>query len=131
LPEHIHCIWTLPQDDHDFSTRWRLLKSFFSRHCEHKHHELKPSQIEKKEQAIWQRRFWEHYIRDEKDFINHVEYIHYNPVKHGLVKAPKDWKYSSLRNPEYTGHQFRFELDTDSGSDWTVNPILTGQQIRF
>jgi putative transposase len=96
LPDHIHCIWTLPQDDHDFSTRWRLLKSFFSRHCEHRHHELKPSQISKKEQAIWQPRYWEHFIRDERDFISHVEYIHYNPVKHGLVQAPKDWEYSSF-----------------------------------
>jgi putative transposase len=96
LPEHIHCIWTLPQDDHDFSTRWRLIKSFLSRHCEHRRQELKASQIRKKEQAIWQPRFWEHFIRDEKDFISHVEYIHYNPVKHGLVQAPKDWKYSSF-----------------------------------
>jgi putative transposase len=96
LPEHIHCIWTLPQDDHDFSTRWRLIKSFFSRNCEHQHKELKSSQIRKKEQGIWQPRFWEHFIRDEKDFISHVEYIHYNPVKQGLVKAPKDWKYSSF-----------------------------------
>jgi putative transposase len=96
LPEHIHCIWTLPQDDHDFSTRWRLIKNYFSLNCEHRHHELKSSQIRKKEQAIWQPRFWEHFIRDEKDFINHVEYIHYNPVKHGLVQALKDWKYSSF-----------------------------------
>jgi putative transposase len=96
LPEHIHCIWTLPRDDHDFSTRWRLIKSFFSRHCKHRHYELKTSQIRKKEQAIWQPRFWEHFIRDEKDFINHVEYIHYNPVKHGLSQAPKDWEYSSF-----------------------------------
>jgi putative transposase len=96
LPEHLHCIWTLPQGDHDFSTRWRLIKSFFSRYCEHGHHELKASQIRKKAQAIWQPRFWEHFIRDEKDFTSHVEYIHYNPVKHGLVKAPKDWEYSSF-----------------------------------
>jgi putative transposase len=95
-PEHIHYIWTLPQDDHDFSTRWRLIKSFFSRHYERCRHELKASQIRKKEQAIWQPRFWEHFIRDEKDFISHVEYIHYNPVKHGLVQAPKDWEYSSF-----------------------------------
>jgi putative transposase len=96
LPEHIHCIWTLPKDDHDFSTRWRLIKGFFSRHYEYRDDEFKASQIRKKEQAIWQPRFWEHFIRDEKDFINHVEYIHYNPVKHGLAKAPRDWEYSSF-----------------------------------
>ena len=96
LPEHLHCIWTMPQDDHDFSKRWRLIKSYFSRHCTHGHKEQNETRIRKKEQTIWQRRFWEHFIRDEKDFISHVEYIHYNPVRHGFVQAPKDWKYSSF-----------------------------------
>jgi putative transposase len=91
LPDHLHCIWTLPQGDSNFSTRWRLIKSYFSRKCDTLLPEnLSISQQKKQERAIWQRRFWEHLIRDEVDFKNHVEYIHYNPVKHGLVQAPKD-----------------------------------------
>ncbi|MBR8839295.1 MAG: transposase [Stigonema ocellatum SAG 48.90 = DSM 106950] len=97
LPEHLHCIWTLPSGDWDFSTRWRLIKSYFSRLCAPQFPEkFSTSRQNKKEKSIWQRRFWEHCIRDEKDFTAHVEYIHYNPVKHGLVKSPKDWEYSSF-----------------------------------
>ena len=107
LPDHLHCIWTLPPGDHDFSTRWRLVKSYFTRNCargfKHRHCE---SRKKKKEQAIWQRRFWEHLIRDDKDMLTHVEYIYYNPVKHGLVTAPEAWEYSSfhryVRNGIYT-----------------------------
>ncbi|MEB3279644.1 MAG: transposase [Lyngbya sp.] len=97
LPDHLHCIWTLPENDHDFSTRWRLIKSEFSRRC-HCKYKQQPSlsRQRKNEQAIWQRRFWEHYIRDEKDLMQHIDYIHYNPVKHGLVHAPKNWEYSSF-----------------------------------
>ena len=97
LPDHLHSIWTLPDDDHNFSMRWRLIKSYFSRHCQSMYQgdvsTLRPG---KQERAFWQRRFWEHMIRDNQDFINHVEYIHYNPVKHGLVTSPKDWQYSSF-----------------------------------
>ena len=82
LPDHVHCIWTLPEDDADFMTRWRLIKTWFS-----KHSDLKP---------IWQQRYWEHVLRDERDFANHVDYIHYNPVKHGLVGKVIDWPYSSF-----------------------------------
>ena len=97
LPDHLHCIWTLPPEDCDFSTRWRLIKSYFSRQCDTLSQEaISAARQRKKERAIWQRRCWEHLIRDEVDFKNHVEYIHYNPVKHGLVKAPKDWEYSSF-----------------------------------
>ncbi|MEH1794929.1 MULTISPECIES: REP-associated tyrosine transposase [unclassified Nostoc] len=97
LPDHLHCIWTLPQGDCNFSTRWRLIKSYFSRQCiTLSQKNLSTSRQNKKERGIWQRRFWEHLIRDEVDFKNHLEYIHYNPVKHGLVKAPKDWEYSSF-----------------------------------
>ena len=95
LPDHLHCIWTLPDDDHDFSTRWRLIKSYFTRHCDPECRGSRSASRQKKqEQAVWQRRFWEHQIRDERDFTQHVEYIHYNPVKHGLAKAPRDWPYS-------------------------------------
>jgi len=105
LPEHFHCIWTLPQDDADFSTRWRLIKSNFSRKASHvgwveernpTGQAISASRLKKNEKAVWQRRFWEHLIRDEQDLKHHVEYIHYNPVKHGYVKAPKDWNFSSF-----------------------------------
>ncbi|MEA5534081.1 REP-associated tyrosine transposase [Crocosphaera sp. XPORK-15E] len=97
LPDHLHSIWTLPDNDADFSTRWRLIKSYFSRHCHASHQgKMTLSRQQKGEKAIWQRRFWEHQIRDDQDFINHLEYIHYNPVHHGLVFAPKDWQYSSF-----------------------------------
>ncbi len=106
LPEHLHCLWTLPENDADFSTRWRLIKSYFSRKCQVDYQgKMTLSRKKKGEKAIWQRRFWEHQIRDDRDFINHVEYIHYNPVHHQLVKAPKDWQYSSfhryVQNQDY------------------------------
>lgn len=97
LPDHLHCIWTLPQNDDNFSIRWQLIKGYFSRSlprdCDGV---MSESRWRKRERAVWQRRFWEHCIRDEADWVNHVEYIHYNPVKHGLVKAPRDWPYSSF-----------------------------------
>lgn len=95
LPDHIHCIWTLPAGDSDFSTRWMLIKSHFTRQCAQARTQIASRSL-KREQCIWQRRFWEHQIRDEQDYIRHIEYIHYNPVKHGLVPAPKDWQYSSF-----------------------------------
>jgi putative transposase len=107
LPDHLHCIWTLPRQDADFSMRWRLIKSYFSRNFGQKVvgwvEERNPtkrayiaSRQKKNEKQIWQRRFWEHLIRNQKDFNQHIEYIHYNPVKHGLVNAPVDWAYSSF-----------------------------------
>ena len=105
LPDHIHCIWTLPQDDSDFSTRWRLVKEYFSRRCDdHIRDVVSDSRRNKKEQAIWHRRFWEHAIRDDEDYNRHVDYIHYNPVKHALVKAPKDWLYSSFHQYVRSGY---------------------------
>jgi putative transposase len=97
LPDHLHSIWTLPEGDADFSTRWRLIKSTFTRACGEAYRDVVSSSRRRKgEQAVWQRRFWEHQIRDKRDLIQHVEYIHYNPVKHGLVEAPRDWGYSSF-----------------------------------
>ena len=99
LPDHLHCIWTLPQNDRDFSKRWRLVKSYFTRKCNQKYKQtVGKARKHKKERAVWQRRFWEHLIRDEEDMIKHVEYIHYNPVKHGLVNAPIHWEYSSFHH---------------------------------
>ena len=98
LPDHIHTIWTLPEDDADFSMRWRLIKEAFTKPFVRAHQpiERNASRHAKGEQALWQRRFWEHLIRDEADFTAHADYIHYNPVRHGLVKAARDWPYSSF-----------------------------------
>ena len=97
LPEHLHCLWTLPAGDADFSTRWRLIKSYFSRYCAAPvQGQVSRSRSRKQEKAVWQRRFWEHEVRDETDYIQHVEYIHYNPVKHNLVSAPIAWEHSSF-----------------------------------
>ena len=97
LPDHIHCIWTLPEGDQDYSTRWRLIKTGFTKQCDTSIIQSpNHTRTRKKQQAIWQHRFWEHMIRNEQDYQHHVEYIHYNPVKHGLVKQASDWPYSSL-----------------------------------
>jgi putative transposase len=95
LPDHFHCIWTLPESD--YSTRWRLIKSYFTRSCyQDNKHVSSLSRKNKHEQCIWQRRFWEHTITTEADFENHVDYIHYNPVKHGYAASPSDWLHSSI-----------------------------------
>ena len=98
LPDHLHAIWTLPKNDKDFSTRWMLIKSGFSRRLP-TGERRNQSRAGKGERGIWQRRFWEHLIRDEMDYARHVDYVHYNPVKHGCVTSPVDWPQSSI-------HQF-------------------------
>ena len=95
LPDHLHCIWTLPTDDADFSTRWRLIKSAFARAIE-PGERLSERRVHKNERGIWQRRFWEHVIRDDEDFAVHMDYIHYNPVKHGWAQQVAKWPYSSF-----------------------------------
>lgn len=98
LPDHLHCIWILPEGDSDFSTRWRLIKSDFTRgYLSVSAGEISDSRRMKKERGIWQRRFWEHTIRDEADLNTHRDYIHYNPVKHGLADSPADWEHSSFK----------------------------------
>jgi putative transposase len=93
LPDHMHFIWTLPPESSDYSTRWRLIKCHFTRNwCTKDSVSKNASRVKKGEKDVWQRRFWEHLIRDELDLSRHVEYIHYNPVKHGLVNSPADWK---------------------------------------
>lgn len=94
LPDHLHCIWRLPLGDRDYATRWRLIKSRFSRGLPPGH--LRQSHIRRQECGIWQRRFWEHHIRDEADYQAHLRYCCFNPVKHGLVERPEDWDYSSI-----------------------------------
>jgi putative transposase len=98
LPDHIHTVWTLPESDADFSMRWRLIKEAFTKPFVRQHLASEPSTSRraKGEQAVWQRRFWEHVIRDEADYAAHVDYIHYNPVRHGLASAAGDWPHSSF-----------------------------------
>src|SRR5947209_9949523 len=95
LPDHLHAIWTLPEGDADFALRWRLIKSAFSRGLP-RGERLSKSRSSKSERGIWQRRYWEHTLRDKSDFEHHVDYIHFNPVKHGYVSRVKDWPYSSF-----------------------------------
>jgi putative transposase len=95
LPEHLHAIWRLPPGDTDFPMRWSLIKAGFSRRME-KAERIGASHGTKRERGIWQRRYWEHQIRDDADLARHVDYIHYNPVKHGWVKRPVDWPHSTL-----------------------------------
>ncbi|MGX9351050.1 REP-associated tyrosine transposase [Shimia sp. W99] len=96
LPDHLHCIWRLPAGDRDFSTRWRLIKSRFSRGLPAG--PRRPSHVTRNERGLWQRRFWEHHIRDRADLSAHLTYCWWNPVKHRLVQAPEDWPHSSVHS---------------------------------
>ncbi|MCW5699448.1 MAG: transposase [Rhodospirillales bacterium] len=96
LPEHLHAVWTLPEGDDDFSTRWRLIKTYFVRGLPPTEKRSRVRQ-RKGERGIWQRRFWEHTIRDDADFAAHMDYVHFNPVKHGLVATPAQWPHSTFR----------------------------------
>jgi putative transposase len=95
LPDHLHTIWTLPEGDADFALRWRLIKGNFSLALPGGE-QLSVSRSRKGERGIWQRRYWEHTLRDEEDFARHTDYIHFNPVKHGHVGRVADWPYSSF-----------------------------------
>ena len=116
LPDHLHAIWRLPPDDADFSTRWRLIKTRFARAIP-RGERLSPTRIARGERGIWQRRFWEHLIRDEDELGRYVEYCAINPVKHGYVRRAVDWPYSS------------FHRDVRRGlfaADWGIDVTMTG-----
>lgn len=89
LPDHLHTIWRLPEGDSGYSLRWRLIKHYVASG-------ISVGISQRGEKQVWQRRFWEHVVRDESDWRRHVDYVHYNPVKHGLVCRPSDWPYSSF-----------------------------------
>ena len=95
LPDHMHAVWTLPPDDSDYSTRWKAIKIAFAKSLP-KTERRSPVRLARGERGIWQRRFWEHTIRDERDYAAHVDYVHVNPVKHGLVKRVVNWPHSSF-----------------------------------
>lgn len=100
LPNHLHLLMTLPKGDNNFPTRLRLLKSGFSRQIA-KTEYIQETRKKKNERGIWQRRYWEHLIRDDNDYANHVDYIHNNPVKHGYVENAYDWPYSSIHKQHW------------------------------
>ncbi|MBR0712345.1 REP-associated tyrosine transposase [Bradyrhizobium liaoningense] len=119
LPDHLHTVLTMPDGDADFATRWRLIKSAFSRGMA-RSERVSASRAAKGERGIWQRRNWEHTIRDENDFARHVDYVHINPVKHGLVKQVCEWKHSSFhRHVEDGIYPVDWAGDpSDDGSDY-------------
>ena len=99
LPDHLHCLWTLPAGDADYSTRWALIKRRFTQSAAstlQRDDWMSASKRKHREGTVWQRRFYEHVIRDGRDFGAHMDYIHYNPVKHGLVARVADWPYSTF-----------------------------------
>ncbi len=99
LPDHLHCIWALPEGDDDFPTRWRLIKSRFTRRYLHRGGrsvEVSSGAEKERRRGVWQGRYWEHCIRDERDLERHRDYIHLNPVHHGYVEKPEDWAWSSF-----------------------------------
>ena len=106
MPDHFHVLWTLPEEDADYPARINDLKSGFTRRLP----DALKGEGRKGERNIWQRRYWEHLIRDEEDLGAHMDYIHWNPVKHGLVASPDDWPFSSWK-------RYRKEW----GKVWTPN----------
>ena len=104
LPDHLHTIWQLPENNANYSLRWRLIKHYVATKVETRRNH-------RQEKRVWQRRYWEHAIRDRRDWQNHMDYIHYNPVKHGHVAHPLEWEYSSFKLALKQGW-----YDTDWGS---------------
>ncbi len=99
MEDHLHTIWTLPKEDTNYGKRVGLIKAHFSKAAKIWFHDksmMNLSRQYRREITIWQRRFWEHTIRDEEDLAKHFDYLHYNPVKHGLVQRVRDWPYSSF-----------------------------------
>jgi putative transposase len=122
LPDHLHCIWTMPDGDADFSTRWRLIKRWVAISCRHAYRDDYPASRSRRthsDSTIWQRRFWEHQIRNEDDFERHADYIHFNPVRHGYVDRVIDWPYSTFHRHvgagiyphDWVGAPTLYELD--------------------
>jgi putative transposase len=121
LPDHLHCLWTLPPGDMDFPMRWRAIKSIFSRSIPPGEYRS-TSRAGKSERGIWQRRFWEHTIRDDRDYATHFDYIHFNPVKHGLASRAADWPFSSFHHAAAKGIYPR---------DWTPDEATVGWVERI
>ncbi len=102
LPDHLHALWTLPDGDANYRDRWQAIKMGFSKGIDTSEARSR-SRALRGERGIWQRRYWEHTIRDDRDFAAHMDYVHFNPVKHGLVAAVADWPYSSFHRSTALG----------------------------
>ena len=114
LPEHLHCIWKLPENDGDFSIRWSLIKRDFTINYLKeggKDSAQSNSRLKHRHRGIWQKRFWEHQIRDERDLQSHIDYIHYNPVKHGLVGEVVNWPWSTYHKYIESGYYGKIDLE--------------------
>ncbi len=104
LPDHMHAIWTMPDSDADYAGRWLAIKAIFSRHLPMNEAESRnDSRLKRGERRIWQRRYWEHTIRDDRDLENHINYVYFNPVKHGHVTKIEDWPFSSFHRYRQRG----------------------------
>jgi putative transposase len=117
LPDHLHCVWSLPEYDKNYPRRWNVIKSTFSRLMKSRLHDETPvsaSRARHRELTIWQRRYWEHQIRDDDDLHRHFDYIHFNPLKHGLVTRIRDWPYSTFH---------RFVADGTYPDDWAGSDL--------
>ena len=124
LPDHMHCLMKLPDGEIDYPLRLRLIKSYFTRRLKENAVENTSSRIQKSERPIWQRRYWEHAIRDDEDYRRHVEYIHYNPVKHGVADVPKDWPHSSFH--DYVRKRV-YEIDWGAGGELWLDEAVGGE----
>ncbi|MGA8147464.1 MAG: transposase [Gallionellaceae bacterium] len=123
LPDDLHCVWTLPEGDADFANRWMRIKRAVSLACREEFHRddwMTASKSKHRESTLWQRRFWEHQIRDENDFAGHVDYIHFNPVKHGHVQHAADWPYSTFH---------RYVRDGLYARDWAG--AMDGAELEY
>ena len=120
LPDHLHCIWSLPPGDSDFPRRWAMIKRSVSARCQRYHRPELATVAERArhELTLWQRRYWEHWVRDERDYKRCCDYIHYNPVKHGYVSRPRDWPYSTFhRMVKLQVYDLDWGSETDSTPD--------------
>jgi putative transposase len=106
LPDHLHAIWTLPPGDDKYPDRWKAIKAGFSSRwlkAGGAEQAITPGYRRQRRRGVWQPRFIEHTIRDETDLHNHADYLHYNPVKHGYVRSPRDWPWSSFHRYVQSG----------------------------
>lgn len=124
LPDHMHCIWTLPEGDTDYSRRWFAIKRFVSTGYGKQLHDPRLSTLSRRakgESTIWQRRFWEHCIRGQEDFERHMDYIHFNPVKHGYVLQAREWPHSTFH---------RYVREGVYPDEWGGTPGIEGMSME-
>ncbi|MFH0343933.1 MAG: transposase [Chromatiales bacterium] len=122
LPDHLHCVWTLPPGDEDFSNRWKAIKIRFVQALPRSERRSEV-RMAKGERGVWQRRFWEHAIRNETDYARHIDYVHYNPVKHGLVKCVKEWPHSTFHRYVKNG------VYPENWAGWPESDLQAGERV--